>query len=1586
MDFLKQLEMARQELLDMGLRGNSLLHLPKNKKYLDVIEEHSEDIFQILVEQKQAMKFKPIPEVYEQEEDSRDEDDLGGEVEPLPPLEQYLDETEGDARFHDRFLQTSLTVKELDARLLKIESEAHALLQEQGIEVLYLALGMLQWYEDPNASTPRYAPLVLIPVALDRQGAGSQFGLSFTEADLGPNLTLAAKLKGEFRIELPDFDDEFDINAYFSDVEEKITSQSRWKVLRNKICLGLFSFGKFQMFMDLDPERWPEEAPLAESQQLSRIFGRGFSEDAGTASASGGSRYICAPEEMHLVKDADSSQLEAIVSVMEGANLVIQGPPGTGKSQTITNIIAEAVAREKKVLFVAQKMAALEVVKTRLDESSLGDAVLELHSHKSNKKSVLDSLKKVFEQGVPEVPDRAHDYGRLKEVKSQLNGYIENISEPILKSGLNYIQALGYMLALKKIEPLKEIQRIDFSLLSEWNEVDFQKAQRAMMAVEDHYREYESPAANPYFGSTKNTFSPTEAEDLQQLIKSASRLLEKLQSLSSGLAEEMLIPVPETLSDVRTLHRAGLRALEAPHLKGVKVSTAEWQARRDDIKSVLAAGARMTGIRGAHDEVFIEAAFEADVLPIRMGLAGRADKWWRIFSSEYRKAKTGIRGYMKGDLQGKATDWLAWVDEILEYQKLDGEFRQLEPMCEALFGAQWQGLKSDWEVLEGISRWIVKLYQSIGAGEIPAGITDFLEADPDISERKPDLEELERLTDRLRSTTDDLVRRLVINHELITLPETLSGWRRVLASWDDTSALYQVVRFNQLETDIEQVGLKSLLPLLRDWRHSAAQIANWVSLSYYSGLVDHAYAGKPAIGRFDRITHERLLEDFRKLDSSTLGHAQESLVKKLHGWLPSKNAPGEMEVLRREFSKKRRHMPLRRLMAEAGNVIQQAKPIFMMSPMSVATYLPQGMLSFDLVVFDEASQIQAPEALGAIARGSQTVVVGDSKQMPPTNFFAKSVELSDDEAEESGTADIESILGLMEASGAPDKMLRWHYRSRHDSLIAVSNDQFYENKLLIFPSPGVNTDARGLRLRHVPEGIYDRGGSRANVIEAKRVAEAVMEHARTTPHLTLGVVAFSSAQRDVIMLEVERLRRESPETETFFQHHMAGDEFFIKNLENVQGDERDVIFISVGYGKTATGKLGQNFGPLNTKGGERRLNVLISRSRLAMDVFANFTADELRTEASSPFGVRAFKAFLKYAESGELEQRLETGREADSPFEVEVHKSIEAMGYEVEPQVGTQGFFIDLAVRCPEKPGRFILAVECDGASYHSSAVARDRDRLRQSVLEGLGWRFHRIWSTEWFRNQAAEEERLENAIKRAISHQKSLDDGGGQASKIASVIPESPVIERKKGGDEASSVPAYELVNVNQLGIDARIDFHSISSPKIASAILQILELEGPAHFQTVCSRILQAAKLGRAGSKIQKRLQQVLGSLVGRGDVVQAGEFYWLYAQESESVLLPVRTWANLEASERKLEYVPDIELANAMFLMVRDGHSVSINDCMSAALDLIGFKRLTKGTSERLEALCRSMINEGWLKFTGDRLQLGESSEQFNPYLVS
>ncbi|MCP8687132.1 DUF3320 domain-containing protein [Marinobacterium sedimentorum] len=1562
MSIQTKLELARLELLDMGLRGNPLLHVPKTTKFLDIVEERSEGVFRILVEDGKPMGFLPLPEAYEKEGAGDEEP-----AERLPSLDKYLDQKVGDSRYGDLFLQTRLSSDQLDTRLLKIENEAHTLLNEQGIDVLYLGLGFLEWYEDPNASTPRHAPLVLVPVELVRESARNRFKLNYTGADLGPNLTLAAKLKGEFRATLPDFDDEFDLSVYLNAVDKAVQAQPRWKVDTDRIGLGLFQFGKFQMYADLDPANWPEAGTGPDSALLGQLLDKGFLRDADLLENIADHEHISTPEILHLIKDADSSQLEAILAVMEGANLVIQGPPGTGKSQTITNLISEAVARGKKVLFVAQKMAALEVVKARLDECHLGDAVLELHSHKSNKTAVLDSLQSVFGQGKPQSPDRSVEYRRLSAARTQLDEYVQAISQPILNSEMNFVECLGRMLDVQNDPRLEKLARIRFDLLRNWGREELGTATRALTATQNFLIEFGCPDENPYSSSSRRTLSPSQEQDLRKYVKKARESLDTLVDDADELASQMHLPEVETFADLQVLYRAGKRALDAPHLSGVRLTTQDWQVRRDEINELIECGVAMAEIRSNHSQRFIDAVFEADLLPIRMGLAGRADKWWRSFSGEYRRARQALSGYAQGKLEGSPVDWLGWVDDLLALQKKQRRFSELEPTGTALFGAQWQGERSDWTVLKTLKEWIVDLYEAIGNGELPQGLTDFLQAEPDLKAWESQINALEPRYQQVDGLLKGLIKFLNWSAGLSD-DDDLDDWSERLEHWEDTAALYNAVRFNQLQNDLKEAGLGSLVGDIRKWPHAPTVLVHWLDYSYYSGLVDAAYAELPQIGQFDRLTHERLVQEFAELDNASFSYAQEALVVKLHKSLPSLNAPGEMDVLRREFSKKRRHIAIRRLIGEASHVIQQAKPVFMMSPMSVSTYLPQGKVEFDLVIFDEASQIPAPEALGAIMRGAQVVVVGDSKQMPPTSFFSRSVEVDEEDAQESVTADVESILGLMLSRGSPERMLRWHYRSRHHSLIAVSNDQFYNNQLLVFPGSGANPHATGLNLNLVKDAHYDRGGSRANLGEAQAVALAVLEHIRHKPTQSLGVVAFSVAQREVIVLEVERLRREYPETEEFFKYHAGGDEFFIKNLENVQGDERDTIFISIGYGRTAAGTLGLNFGPLNSKGGERRLNVLISRARLSMEVFCNFTADELKVDASSAFGLRALKVFLKYAETGVLPASQETGREPDSPFEVEVKQAIERLGYEVEPQVGCQGFYIDLAVRDPNKPGRFILAVECDGASYHSSVAARDRDRLRQSVLEGLGWRFHRIWSTEWFRNAAAETGRLKEVIEGSIRYQDNLDsqtDAALPKNESAVVAPE---IVRSKLADDSATIPPYKPVSHKILGMPVVNDFLGIPDSIVCTAIKAIAEAEGPVHINLLTSRLLVASGLSRAGQRIQSKMVACIVTLQASGFVQWRDDFVSIPNQ-----VIALRDWSDLPPAQRKFEMVSNDELRHALLVTVRDGYSLERADCMSAALSLIGFKRLTTAIKVRLDGLIDGLIGENRFVESGGRVQL-------------
>jgi very-short-patch-repair endonuclease len=450
-------------------------------------------------------------------------------------------------------------------------------------------------------------------------------------------------------------------------------------------------------------------------------------------------------------------------------------------------------------------------------------------------------------------------------------------------------------------------------------------------------------------------------------------------------------------------------------------------------------------------------------------------------------------------------------------------------------------------------------------------------------------------------------------------------------------------------------------------------------------------------------------------------------------------------LIQHETKKQKRHIALRQLIKRSANALQALKPCFMMSPLSVAQYLEPGAISFDVVIMDEASQLRPEDALGVIARAAQLVVVGDQKQLPPTTFFATLGEdESTDEEEDvaAGVKDAESILEVASRTYAPSRMLRWHYRSRHGSLIRFSNQQFYKNRLVVFPAPQPAGRELGVSFVHVPNGIWD---GETNHAEAELVANAVLQHMETRQDRSLGVATMNITQRDLIQAEVELRVKQSPLAQAYLQQWDEEIEnFFVKNLENVQGDERDVIFVSVTYGPKAPGQPPhQHWGPLTGPSGARRLNVLFTRAKYQVVVFSSITADQVVVSEKSSEGVRVLREYLDYANSGRISDLSFTDRPPESDFEIAVGRALVTAGYEVVPQLGVAGYYLDLAVRDPDHPGAFLAGIECDGRPYHTSKSARDRDRLRQMILEDLGWHIHRIWSTEWLKHPDRELKRL---------------------------------------------------------------------------------------------------------------------------------------------------------------------------------------------------------------------------------------------------
>jgi len=600
---------------------------------------------------------------------------------------------------------------------------------------------------------------------------------------------------------------------------------------------------------------------------------------------------------------------------------------------------------------------------------------------------------------------------------------------------------------------------------------------------------------------------------------------------------------------------------------------------------------------------------------------------------------------------------------------------------------------------------------------------------------------------------------------------------RALHPW----AVYRRSRANALEQ-----GLGDIVGLVERERIGSAQAADAYEAVFFRTLAETVLRAERALDTFDSGVHTEVQQRYARLDQQLLELTKQVIIHELTHVLPPRGLDGprvadmtDTALIRHEIGKTRSHIAIRELFRRAGPAIQAIKPCFLMGPQAVAQYLPPGRFEFDLVVMDEASQLRPEDALGAIARGGQVLIVGDPMQLGPTRFFDSQGAGDDDldegveedsELEEETDADGNPILTAEERQAAapvlgatvlersesillaaaarfPVRMLRWHYRSKHPKLIAFSNREFYNDGLVVFPTPGTNDADDGVFLRRV-EGLY---GGRRNMPEAQAVVAAVQEHARRFPERSLLVATLNAEQADLIDGLVEAAEKDDPELAAFRAYHAETREpFVIKNLENVQGDERDSIMVSVTFGPNVAGKLNQNFGPINKAGGERRLNVLFTRAKHRLEVFCSFDASMLRvSDSTSPRGLRVLRDYLRYA-AGEVwwATGTETGREPDSDFEIAVATALRARGYEVRPQIGVAGYFLDLAVVHPDSPDRFLLAIECDGATYHSAKTARDRDRLRQTQLESLGWHMHRIWSTDWFKHPVGEADRVVRHIE----------------------------------------------------------------------------------------------------------------------------------------------------------------------------------------------------------------------------------------------
>ncbi|TGE26538.1 DUF3320 domain-containing protein [Hymenobacter metallicola] len=1574
---LTRLQASREELLDLGLRNPLLNFRPSPTRGVVVIGEEPATVYELLVRQGKTMYFRAAPEAQQAKTKPAGAE---GAAALSPEAAPVLSEADRQSQLTDNKLQTNEPLAKLEARLLNTYYTARTSLEEQGVNILYLALGQLAWYETDSSPESRQAPLLLVPVLLERGTAAERFRLRYTGAETEGNISLQAKLRTSFGLSLPlpEADDELRPAEYFAAVTSAIAGMSRWQVAPEAIALGFFSFGKFLLYRDLDPASWPAGASLVEHPAVAALLGpdTGFPDAAPSLSDSAFLDTESSAHDLHQVLDADSSQLLALLAVHEGRNLVIQGPPGTGKSQTITNLLAEAIGAGQKVLFVAEKMAALEVVHRRLESLGLGAACLELHSHKANKKALHDELKHTLGLGRPAAaPAVADQISQLPRYRAGLNDYAAAVNAPIGRSRRTAQLVAGELLQLQELRGSVALPRLAFATLADWTDADAAHAEAQATRLQAVLQKIGRPRNLLFWGSDLTVLLPADQDALVRLLAAAQQAVSQLQTAVETLTAHLHLAAPTDRAGVEALLPAARQAQLAPSLDGVAVLDSAWVQQVGRVREVLLAGASYAALHQQYDATVLPEAWKQPWLEERTALLAYGDKWWKFLSGDYRRARKRLQSLWRGPLPEEAAAVLPVIDAMQEANRQAQVLQEAGTWATALWGGLWQGLRTDWVALGKVADYLLFTQQRIAQGQLPQELLAYLATSAQPQAVTTPLAALEAALARHRAAVTALVQALQLNEARRFGPEgrlefqPLATQQQVIGAWQaNVPALHLTTEWNNVAAAVLAEELPELLLLAETWEPAAQHLAAAVRQTWLEHLQKQAYAQHAALRQFERASHEETLTRFREADEDSLYHNRVRAMEQHFKQLPNPQASGQMLLLRTEFAKKTRHLPLRKLMQQAGQAIQAIKPIFMMSPLSVASYLPPGAVEFDLVVFDEASQVKPVEALGAIARGRQLVVVGDSKQLPPTSFFDSLTGAGEEADEENVTADIQSILELCKARQMPERMLRWHYRSQHQSLIAPSNHLFYDDKLVVFPSPGGHHQQQlGLVYHHLPATYYERGTTRTNPLEAMAVAEAVLHHARTTPGLTLGVVAFSTAQRQAIQDALEKLRKQHPETEVFFSRH-AHEPFFVKNLENVQGDERDVILISIGYGRTREGYLSMSFGPLNGEGGERRLNVLITRAKQRCEVFTSLTADDLDLTRTPAQGVAALKAFLGFAQHGVLNQNQLTGRPMESPFEEAVHRALTARGYAVQPQVGSQGFYIDLAVVDPDQPGRYVLGIECDGAMYHSARSARDRDRLRQQVLENVGWRLHRIWSTDWFRDPQRATEQAVQAIEQARRSAAS-DDADGEP-EAENDLP--PGIAREEA--PAGPLPLAEPYQLTQLPAAARQqEVHQHPMARLAGWVAQIVAIESPVHLDEVTRRIALATGATQVGVRIRKSVAAAVRLAVNLRHIRQEGEFLWAPAMTADAV--PLRDRSALPAVSRKPGFVAPQEVARAVLTFVRHSFALDRAAVVVPTARLLGFARPSEEMRQQLEATVQQLLDEGKLLETNGVVQLAD-----------
>lgn len=1498
------------------------------------------------------------------------------------PLNQIL-----LAELKSRRLRADLTELELKNRLTDVYRTARTAMEEGGASTLYLALGFLAWYETESSEQQRLAPIILVPVELRRTSIQEGYRICQSDEEPRVNISLLELLQKDFDLNIPNMepipedDHGIDVRGILKKFRQSIKNTNRWDVVEDAH-IGFFSFSKFLMWRDLE-QRTDE---LLRNRVVDHLVNRpneSFPDD-GRFPDEKKLDDEHPPEQTFCPLPADSSQLAAVFAAAEKKSFVLFGPPGTGKSQTITNIISHTLANDQSVLFVSEKVAALNVVHNRLVQCGLGPFCLELHSNKSNKNQVITQLGEALDYtGSRSQPEWQREAKRLATLRAELNDYVRALHQR-RECGESVYTATSILCGLRDVAPIDlgfaECHSVTRERLDELRE-NIDRVVTAALAI-GH------PTSCVWNGCSVDSWSPAVQRAIEDSLKQLIAVCDRLHKCTQTLGPRLRIGLNWNISYLEFAEKFVRLLGESPQPTAAILTEHDWDAIESAINGWLAHGRKRDKLRAK-----LFARYESRLLEV--DLDGLAAKLRDAMKAWFVPRWFGVRAVCKSlSACAKQRETLnaetASVDlkNAIELRQEEMLLAECGERARVLLGNYWSEGEADWDKIESVRNWsqrfrkyalaaasgdaakaaefrqhwtrlITEGQGSLHAnGELAVAIAEFLDAHGSFKKLSAGLSAL--LGCGTSPWGADAKRAL--------LPEI----RTKLLSW---SANLQLLRawcnWSQVRREAIADELEPLINAFESNGLPTSALRQTFDRSFFEAYVNSITQKEKPLLRFFSSEHERKIRQFRDLDAKYTELTKLEIQARLAAGRPTTssrvNEESEIGILQRQRRLRRGHMHVRQLFQKIPNLLHRLKPCVLMSPISVAQYLDASHPPFDLVVFDEASQIPAWDAVGAIGRGKEVVIVGDPKQLPPTNFFSRADE--PDRTDDDAVEEMESILNECLSGQMPQMALRWHYRSRHESLIAFSNYNYYDNSLYTFPSPFVG---KGVSL-HAVAGVYDKGHSRTNRAEAEAVVAEVIRRLRdpSLSNQSIGVVTFSVAQQGLVEDLLDEARREHPEIESFFCADHP-EPVFIKNLENVQGDERDVILFSICYGPDAEGRVSINFGPLNRDGGERRLNVAITRARSEVRVYSTLKAEQIDLSRSRAQGVRDLKCFLDYAERGPVAlsqaTTLKGGDEFDSPFEKAVCQKLRDRGHQVHTQVGCSGYRIDLAILDPDAPGRYLLGIECDGANYHSAKTARDRDRLREAVLVGLGWQLHRVWSSDWWVNPEECLSKIDAAIEQAMLKRNVKPEANPPTSSsdaiAANATAASTVARPMNTAKLTLSAPtAYKALSTKRM-LGTPNEFYSTDADElIKRTITKVVKQEGPVAVDMVARRVAAHWGIQRVGANIRERLSHLVILSDVKSTSNNGTDFLWP-ANLDHLTYCTFRVQGNNEEDQRGIEEIAPEEILAATIHVLRQQVSLPKDALIRETALVFGFQRTGATVQRIIDEVIEAALAKGCL----------------------